>query len=801
MISRIAAALLALSLLAATIHGVLTNGLLQQRVWEPVGIQRFLIVAAGYVLASLLLLLIRPRWFLPSLGGLLLLYTMAAIGPLAPLAFFYLMASCYAFGAIWFQANPDFRARSPQLLTITGLAVWICFVALTARWPIHYRALYWLLPLIPLALAIHRRSFPRIQLPQTRRELAPIALVLFPLVCHWLISLKPEVSADGLAMHMVIPSRMVFAHAWPFDVQEFTWAVMPMGGDWAFSVAWQLAGESCARLLNPTLVALLAWILYQRLRPIVPTWIAATLTAAFAATPLTQHVTGSLFVENVVASLIVCSALLLLESDDPDRTLVLAGCFLAGVAIASKFGAFAFVVPILIAAATRMKWRRLLPGLVLLLAAGSIPYVEAFLRTGNPFFPFFNAVFRSPLYDIAENFRDARYETPLSWHTLYDLTFHTEHFIEGMDGSFGFCYFLLLPVALLGIRRRWPRAALALFWVAAAGSLITFRGQTNLRYLYPAMPLFTLAIGLSIHTLSEGSRWLERSLGALAVVALLLNFAFLPASGWYHKEFALNQVFNHQQLEDYIGASAPERRLVDWLNTHDPRSRVAFLESNAVANFTGRPFTNTWHSDVFHRRLRESTSPQDHARLAEDLQIQYFIAPAADSWRAITNVYTRQFLNQYTTLVTRYSDIDLRRWKPASAPVETKPTFAPPGEHDEAVSFVDFTGPWTRDMQFAQAFRSSLVYTSHPESHLVIRFQGTRIRLRYTAAANRCQGQITIDQAPPILFDEFSRQTRWQAFTPVFSAPPGEHRLDLRIAPSNPARPGCYLDLDGFTIE
>jgi hypothetical protein len=801
MISRAAAALLALGLLAATIHGILTFGLLQQHVWEPAGIQRFLIVAAGYALASLLLLLVRPRWFLPALAGLLLLYTIAAIGPLAPLAFLYFAASCYALGALWFQANPGFRARAPHLLIISGLAVWICFVALTARWPIHYRAVYWLLPLLPLVFALRRRLFPRLPLPQTRGELAPIALVLFPLVCHWLVSLKPEVSADGLAMHMVIPARMVFAHYWPFDVQEFTWAVMPMGGDWAFSAAWQLAGEACARLLNPTLAALLAWILYQRLRPILPPWIAATLTAAFLATPLTQHVTGSLFVENIVASLILGSALLLLEPDEPDQSFVLAGAFLAGVAIASKFGAFAFVVPILIAAAPRVNWRRLLPGVAVLLAAGSVPYVEAYLRTGNPFFPFFNAVFRSPLYDAARNFHDIRYETPLSWHTFYDLTFHTMRFIEGMDGSFGFLFFLLLPIALLGIRRRWPRPALALFWVAAAGSLITFRGQTNLRYLYPALPLFTLAFGVSLQSLSQGNRWLERAFGALATIALLLNVAFLPASGWYHKEFALNQVFRPQQLEEYFAASAPERRLVDWLNAHDPHARVGFLESNSIADFTGRAYTNSWHSDAFQRRLRECASPQDLARLGRDMHIQYFIAPAADSWRGISNVYLRQFMNQYTVLVKRYSDIDLRRWSSGPNEAPPPPTFAPLGEHDEAVSFVDFTGPWVRDMQFQQAFRSSLVYTSNLDSHLVIRFRGRRIRLRYTAAANRCQGQVTIDQGRPVLFDQFSQQTRWQALTPAFTAPPGEHRLDLRIAPSHPARPGCYLDLDGFTVE
>ena len=43
---------------------------------------------------------------------------------------------------------------------------------------------------------------------------------------HLLAALSPESSADGLAMHLVIPEWIAYHHAWSFDVERLAWAVM-----------------------------------------------------------------------------------------------------------------------------------------------------------------------------------------------------------------------------------------------------------------------------------------------------------------------------------------------------------------------------------------------------------------------------------------------------------------------------------------------------------------------------------------------------------------------------------------------
>src|SRR6185437_7157161 len=76
----------------------------------------------------------------------------------------------------------------------------------------------------------------------------------------------------------------------------------------------------------------------------------------------------------------------------------------------------------------RRHWKRVGPApcllaLVLLLATALPTYTIAWIKTGNPVFPFLNTRFPSPLLDHAAEIRDYRYREPLTWHTPFDLTF------------------------------------------------------------------------------------------------------------------------------------------------------------------------------------------------------------------------------------------------------------------------------------------------------------------------------------------------------------------------------------------
>ena len=116
--------------------------------------------------------------------------------------------------------------------------------------------------------------------------------------------LKPEASADGLSMHLAIPANIAANHAMTFDPGRYVWAVMPMGADFTYSIVYLLGGEMASRLLNFTILLVLLGLLYAALRRWVSPGLAWLLVTLFATTPMVQLVTGSLFVENLLAAMI-----------------------------------------------------------------------------------------------------------------------------------------------------------------------------------------------------------------------------------------------------------------------------------------------------------------------------------------------------------------------------------------------------------------------------------------------------------------------------------------------------------------
>lgn len=569
-----------------------------------------------------------------------------------------------------------------------------------------------------------------------------------------------------------------------------------MGGDWTWTIGWMLGGEAAARLMNLLLLALIAWMAAARASAAWGAWPAAMLTGALVSTPLAQHVTGSLFVENATALWLTAAALALTESRLADRRAQLGFGLLLGMAAATKFGALAFLVPLLAGAAWVAGLRRAAYALLPAAAVGVFPYANAWLRAGNPVFPFFNAVFRSVYYEAA-NFRDPRFETPPGWTTLYDLTFHTRRFIEGWDGAAGFLLPALIVVTVAAWRPRWPREETALLAAALAGGTLSFLGQSNLRYLYPMLPLLALA---AVHALRKpaASRAGAAAMAAGFALLLLLHLRLLPAAGPYHRDF-WQPARTKPQREAFFRAQAPERGLVEWLNRHAPGSRAAWFEGNAIGDFRGRAFTASWHSPFFWKKLRDAASPEEMEQLIRGCRIDFVLAPAPEGNRAPRGVHERQFLDSCLERVLEFGGVELRRWKPDGCQ-EPAPPAAAAGVHDDTSPSLRLRGAWIRDLQFAETWRGTLAYSNRADAEAVLRFEGGAARLMYTAAFNRCRAQVLLDGAQAGVFDQRSAETRWRQWSRWFQAPQaGEHTLILRIAPGSPA--SCWIDLDAFEIR
>lgn len=815
MLQRGLAWLLLLSQAALTVYALLADQLFAQPVWTPEGLHHLALYLAVFAAFSAAVLLLAARWYSALLTLVGLAYSCYFVGPRPVLAVLYLLLSAFCTGRLILRKIVQPTSTTHILTLLTGFAVYLVWFLVMVRFPIHYAWFYWIALAVPVLAALRLGRFPILTAPRGPDGFAhswPLALLWMPLLANWLLALKPEVSPDGLAQHLVFAAHLAVNHHWAFKVEQFTWAVSPVGAESLFGLAYILGGESAARLLNFALLAALCWMLYERLHRRVPAWIAGCLAGSLAAMSLTQMVTGSLGVENWVAAFLL-GAVLLLRLHKREQHRVYARCcaLLAGAACACHVSGFAFLIPFFIPFASMTPPGTWMPCLCLALAVAVFPYLEALLHTGNPVFPYFNEFLRAQPLDSPVPIGSALFHQPLSWRVLYDMTFHSRRFTPGFDGSFGFSLFLLLPAAVVGAKRRWPRTGFVLLWMVLAGPVVILLIAPQLRNIYAVAPLAMLLIGIAIGSYRLHGAGLTRLFGFLALAAYGLGFAFFPAAGGLHNDFIFDPRQARADTARYLAAHAPERPLVDTLRALHPSTAVAFLESANIGDYAGRVFTNSWRTPGFPRRLYESSNAAALIALSADpkFNLGYFISYRETPFRHLTVVPSREFLERYTQLVQSFGDAELRRWiQRQGGEAAPEQAWAGPGRHDDLDSAVHFEGQWARLIDQPRTFRNTLVHTNDKAALAEIHFDGRAVRLIYTAAANRCLAVAGFrgSYQAPLEFDEFSPHTQWQALSAPFIAPaPGRNILSLRIASPEAAlrssAGACHMDLDGFIVE
>jgi hypothetical protein len=664
------APLIFLCLLASEAYGFRTAPLFAQRIWDPEGLERLGRYGGWFLALSAPVLLMVPWAFPAVLAGLVLLLTAMSTGPLPLLAVAYFLISACALGSLLLDGDGP-----SELATVLGMGVYIFLMTLTARLPVHYSWSWGILLAIPIAAdwrGVRRRLVEwKSALFSVRlnswAERAAFGVLMFVLGMHWLLVLKPEKSADGLAMHLAIPAGIASHHFLPFEPNLYMWSVMPMGGDFCYSIVYLFGGEFAARLLTFSALLLVLAMLNAAIREMVPASVRYLVLLLFAATPLVQLVTGSLFVENLWAAVILAAITAVWQFAEKRRSRFLfAAAALAGTAMASKFGSLSFVVmllPLACAEAWRQgpKARRLIPAALLLFLLVALPaYVIAWRKTGNPIYPFLNEKLHSPLVDPTVGFGDYEFTMPVTWRTLYQLTFETHRFYEAQDGAFGFHYLLLLPLCAAGllVLRRKPAAAFA---VGTGAALLTFRSDANARYLYPALPLLLIAsVGL-LAWLREHSRWMYRTLLFCLALSAIVNIYFLPASGWYHKDFYMKSTFRRDASDRYIRDVVPLRYIVREFNRRHPGEAVFFTEEPDVPDASGPVYENHWHQFPLVSRLRRADRVEAVADLAGQLGVRYFISRKPSSREHLEPFILAKFLDQCTITEFEWSIFRLSR--------------------------------------------------------------------------------------------------------------------------------------------
>ena len=761
-------------------HGLAAPTLWAHEVWSPAGLARWIRYSALFVALATPVLILAPWGFAALVTAAAVVFTVVTVGApalLAP-AFFLCGAGLLACRA---------RLRAP-LSTLLGISLYILPMPFLARLPVNYPWLYAVALAIPIALtprtAWRRLAACRLNLPSWAERLA-FALLVYVLSLHWLVVLKPEAGADALSMHLAIPANIAANHVMTYEPSRFAWAVMPMGADFAYAIVYLLGGEFAARLLNFAMLLVIEGLLYCVIRRWLARPASFLILALFAASPIVQYVTGSLFVENLLAALILGAMLALWRFAETGaaRFLYAAGLLFGG-AMATKVGAMAFLVmalPFAILEARR-QWKAGLLAAALLIAAGAPPYAVAWWKTGNPLFPF-----RDPRTDI----RDTRFRQPLTARTPYDLTFDTNRWYEGQDGSFGFQYLLLLPLGLLAVPVVGRRPAVSAAVVAVGASVLILRSEPNARYLYAALPLLSIPFASLLGWLQTNQRLLYRALLVCVVVCTVLNAYFLPASSFYHKDF-----YGPRDL-------VPFRQVVAYFNRAHPRAAVLLTEDSFAAGLTGEVYENHWHQSRVMEQIRRAHDIPQLRSLLDQWKVQYFIARQPKPHKNLRPPVLRELLERCTAPEFQSDGYYLARLESACrAPEPAHAIVAQPGRYDDFDAAIQYLGDWVQSDEFDGPFRHTISYSEEPGAEASLTFEGTSLTWAFTKAPNRGLAEIFIDGITRGSVDLYSPAVQWQRRVEFTGLSPGRHTVTVRVlGQKQSASQGVFADVDAFEVK
>ena len=699
-------AVLVVVLLIATLPLALQYGHWRNPLSVGAGVPFLLTIAALGAVAFLL----PSRRFSTVALGLTIALAVVAQG-LAAASGAAVLLLCAALIGRWMLPRADHASVAYRTLIriALGFAAISFVTSLLAFLPINGPMLYG-----ALALAVLFASLPTLRtwlddgwerlrrLPKAPVGITPriVALLLW---LHLLITGFPDIGHDSLAMHIAIPNVVAQLGYWPFDVTQHVFAVMPMNGNWLYTVAYLLGGEGAPRIVNFAALLLATGVTFEVGRQVLSAEGARRAACLFLAVPLMFAMSATAFIDLILTFMCtaaVLAAIVALRTGAPRDAL--AAALLFGSAIATKLPALllapAFVLLVLAAALERRSrgddWRGAIapiaPRLPLAALAGVLlacpPYLTAWLKTGNPVFPFFNSMFQSPYYETNASFTNPLFVHPIDPTLWLDFTFRTTRFLESAhEGALGVAVFVLLPAGLLAalLRRQWT--VLALGTAGLVFCLLVFREQVYLRYVLPVLPLLLVAGSYAL----DGVRS-ARVAGVVTLLLVAVGVSRLTVAWHPLGSFPVATFLSERSRDAYIEQAQPAQHVARALRDIAGKDRaVAFVEHNPLlALAPPRAFSDTWHSP---RTASYRLSPAEFVQRLVALDIEWVIVPTTP-----LTEYGRA-VQAASALAFSVGPIAARRMNVELVPLKellVDPDFADPARHWGAPGREGERGAW-----------------------------------------------------------------------------------------------------------
>ena len=613
-----------------------------------------------------------------AIGGLIAVSAIVAVGAVGVAPLFavgaFLFSSTLLGEALTSAVGIKQRDLFHRLLQLAlGAGVYATLVGLMVLVPVNYASVYFVLLVAPMFIWRSQAKELVAELFAAHQQLNEIVMrdwisslvVFYFLAIYFCVALLPELGFDALAMHLTIPAHVAEHHRWGFDAEKYVWAVMPMNGDWLYTFAYMLGGEAAARLMNFALLLTITSLLASAVKAWASPKLVFLAIGMFLSLPLTYMESTTLFIENawVVFALSGILCILLFVEYKESKYLLVASTLL-GFALATKVLTVFLMVPLSVVAIYYVfrdlpsaEWKKLFAWcLVIFLALGAIPYVIAYLKTGNPVFPFYNAIFKSPYFDTVTSFDQPTFKMGFNFLTLRDATFSSGKFVEGQTGSFGWVFFAILPLSFLAALISRAKYAVPLVFVSITFIAMAFHSQSYLRYIFPAIPLLILVMAQGIVSIRVESKYLGATVVVVSWLLVGLNLMFLPAASWWYREMNISPILNATSRADFIENRSPVRSAVEYINASEgAQARVGIFSAPFVAGLKGTPFFANWYNDKFIRDIYNVTNVSQLTGLLRKNGINKIIL---DDGFSPPNIVP--LLKSITTIEKQYGGISVR---------------------------------------------------------------------------------------------------------------------------------------------
>ena len=632
----------------------------------------------GVLILSALLKFSKSNYSRLALIAILLSYLAVGVGILSSLATIYFIVSSYLFGRLALQlvSNDDLSRTFFDRALLVGIALYICVFSVLIHYPLNSQAFYLFILSTPFFVISNKRFskkifstlYKELKTSSNRLQRTPfwsVAIIVLAVGYIFRFSFFPSISYDDNVLHLRMWAELTKFHQYSFNIENQIWSVAPFALDLLHSII-SIASNSDARgALNLAITALLLRALWSISSVLLKEHLDRTIALLlFCSTPILATLLTSLQTELILAFFITSGVKILLENkvaDPNSKSLALLAA--ASLCAATKLPGMVLGIMLLFAyaplllrerihfKATRYHYQiAIYAFLVLALTFSAVQsYIFSWFVSGNPLFPLYNEIFKSPYYAI-QNFADPLYQKGFTLQSFWSLFYNTSSYYESRDFVAGFQYLYLLPIGLITLlasKTTSKSIKIALIIPTLGFGLVMFSASQYWRYLFPILPLASVIIAylLSKSNTTPGSvtggAWITRLIFLFFIVT---NVYFLPGVAWYF--FTPTQVvFTKTGKNNVTELVAPSKAITNYLNINTNNPTVLF-DPNASygATLLGKPVYTNWYSPKQTREYESIKTKSDAASLMEQRHIDYVV------WNsALANQVNRNAILEFLT--------------------------------------------------------------------------------------------------------------------------------------------------------